>query len=125
MSTVLSILFGQPRNGLNFSIREVHRPEFTELSKGMSTIIRGTLSRKGVTRVNATKEQVNAYIQIVKAIAETIKELGSVPSGHLYAMVMSKMDIHMYNNIITLLKKNGFITEEYHVLTWIGESRSK
>lgn len=69
--------------------------------------------------MNATKEQVAAYIQIVKAIAETIKELGSVPSGHLYARLMDKMDIQMYQNIIALLKKNGFVKESNHVLTWV------
>ena len=65
--------------------------------------------------------QASGAIQIIKAIADAIKELKQVPSGHLYAQVMGKMDIQSYNRIIDILKGAGLITEDsQHMLTWVG-----
>ncbi len=71
--------------------------------------------------MNPTKEQIAAYIQAAKALGAAIKELGSVPSGHLYARVMDKMDLDCYNQLIDILKDAGVVRESGHVLTWVGK----
>lgn len=59
-------------------------------------------------------------------IAETIRDatretpMQGIPSGHLYAAVMSVCPLHVYNAVIERLKQDGKVAERYHVLTWIG-----
>ena len=68
-----------------------------------------------------TNQQVRAYMLTLKAIAETIRELKSVPSGHLYAQLMGKMSLEVYNGIISKLEGAGMVSRgEGHLLTWIG-----
>ncbi len=59
-------------------------------------------------------------VSICAAIGETIRELGSVPSGILYANLMGKMNLDQYQKVIALLKRTGLVTESNHVLTWSG-----
>ena len=67
-----------------------------------------------------TQQQISAAIQSVAAIAEAIRQLGSVPSGVLYAQVCGHMTIDQYNQIIALVKRAGLIAESNHVLRWVG-----
>lgn len=62
-----------------------------------------------------------AVVEIVLAVGSTIKELGSVPSGHLYAHLMGRMTIEQYNIIIGVLKSAGAVEEDNHILTWVGK----
>jgi hypothetical protein len=66
-----------------------------------------------------TKDQIKAAIQITLAIADAIRELGEVPSGHLYARI-GHLSIEDYNSIIDILKRGGLVKEQHHLLTWIG-----
>lgn len=59
-------------------------------------------------------------IAVAVVVANVIRSLKEVPSGHLYAQVMDRMGIHEYNSTISLLKESKLITEEHHVLRWIG-----
>jgi len=63
--------------------------------------------------------QKNAMIQAVFAVRDAIKELGEVPSGHLYAQLMGHMSLDTYNQIISLLKKSGKVTESGNLLRWV------
>jgi hypothetical protein len=65
--------------------------------------------------------QEKAAMQAVLAVGEAIKDLGSVPSGHLYAQLMGHMSLDNYNSIIGLLKRVGAVKEEGHLLTYIGK----
>ena len=65
--------------------------------------------------------QEKAAVAVVVAIGETIKDLGSVPSGHLYAQLMGRMSLETYNKVIALLVKTGAVKEENHLLTWVGK----
>ena len=56
---------------------------------------------------------------LVEIVAEAIEGLGEVPSGHLYAYLMGVIDIHTYNGVIAILKKQGKITESNNLLTWV------
>ena len=67
--------------------------------------------------MTATKEEVT--FQMVLAIAEAIRSLGAVPSGHLYARVMDKLSLDQYNQIIGILKKHRLISETHYKLKWI------
>jgi hypothetical protein len=55
------------------------------------------------------KEQVKAAITIVAAVAEAIRELGSIPS-----------DLSGYTKIIETLKNAGLVAEQNNLLTWVG-----
>ena len=56
----------------------------------------------------------------IRALADAIKALGEVPSGHLYARVMAHMDIHTYDAIIGVLTRAGLVKSSNHLLTWEG-----
>jgi hypothetical protein len=66
------------------------------------------------------KEQMKTAITIVAAVAEAIRELGSIPSGHLYAQVMGRIDLAAYTKIIGTLKNAGLVAEQNDLLTWVG-----
>lgn len=65
--------------------------------------------------------QEKAALGIVLAVGEAIKELGSVPNGHLYAQLMGKMNLETYNKVIAILVKTGAVKNENHLLTWVGK----
>lgn len=65
--------------------------------------------------------QEKAAVEIVLAVGSAIKELGSVPNGHLYARLMGQMSLETYNKIIALLVKTGAVKNDNHLLTWIGK----
>lgn len=67
-----------------------------------------------------TTDQRRAAIAVVQAIADCIRELGEVPSGHLYARLMGHMSLEQYNGVISTLKMAGLVKETNHLLTWIG-----
>lgn len=68
---------------------------------------------------NESNKQLNAALNVVQAIAETIREIGEVPSGHLYAMLMHKLELHEYEEVIEILKRTGLVTETpAHLLRW-------
>jgi hypothetical protein len=66
----------------------------------------------------ATKEQIRASLEILKALADTIKELKQVPSGELYARVMSYMSLNNYQSAIHTLIRSGVIRQENNLLIW-------
>ena len=57
---------------------------------------------------------------MLRIIAETIREASPVPSGVLYAGLMSKLDLQAYNKIIETLKRAGLVAESANILTWTG-----
>lgn len=65
-----------------------------------------------------TKPQ--AAVQTIMAVADAIKELGSVPSGRLYANLVGMMELSTYQTIIGILKKTKLISESNNVLSWVG-----
>ena len=71
--------------------------------------------------IATTQNDVKAALGILRAVADAIRELGEVPSGHLYAHLMSKLSLEQYEQVIGVLKQSGLITESNHLLTWVGE----
>ncbi len=64
--------------------------------------------------------QQKAGFLLLAAVADTIRQLGSVPSGHLYAQIMGKVDIHGFQKLVAILKGSGLVSESNDILTWIG-----
>jgi hypothetical protein len=73
---------------------------------------------------NTTTSQLAAGVRILYAVADAIRELGSVPSGVLYAQLMGKMDLQTYELIIDRLKGAGLVKESSHELIWNGPGRA-
>lgn len=65
-------------------------------------------------------QQIEAALAVAKALADTIREVGRVPSGHLYARVCGHLDIHSYEAVIGSLKRAGLVIEKNHELIWVG-----
>ena len=68
---------------------------------------------------NQEKQAVGAFKKVL-AVAETIRELKGVPSGHLYAQLMGFFSLEEYNKTIEILKNGDLVKEENFFLTWIG-----
>ena len=64
-------------------------------------------------------ERVKAGLSLMVAVAETVKDLGQVPSGHLYAVLMDQMTFDQYNRIVDIMKRAGMVTEQNNQLTWV------
>jgi hypothetical protein len=70
--------------------------------------------------MSKTSEAI-ATVRVAHAIAEAIRNLGEVPSGHLYARVMGVMDLRQYEQVIDLLIDARLVEREpSHLLRWIG-----
>ena len=69
--------------------------------------------------MTATKEQLGALLDVTRAVADAIRDLGRVPSGHLYARLMEHMSLETYDGVIGLLKRSGLVEEKSHELIWI------
>ena len=62
-----------------------------------------------------------AAVRVAHAGAETIRELGQVPSGHLYARLMGVMELHQYEQVVELLIEARLVERDRsHLLRWIG-----
>lgn len=68
----------------------------------------------------STAQEATKALDIVATLAEAIRELKSVPNGHLYALVTPYMSLDQYNGILATLKRANLIEETNHVLKWIG-----
>jgi hypothetical protein len=73
----------------------------------------------------ATHKEVKAALGIIHAVAEAIRELGEVPSGHLYARLMDRFSLAEFKQVVDVLKGAGLVWESNaHVLSWVGGSLS-
>ncbi len=81
----------------------------------------GNLHSSQVKDLTENKERLTAALFIAVAVADAIKELGQVPSGHLYARLMGKLSLDQYESLIRTLCNSGVIREDgNHLLHWIG-----
>lgn len=71
------------------------------------------------------KEKEKKALEIVRTVANVIRELREIPSGHLYARLMEVLTLDEYNQIIGLLKRAGLVTETYYNLKWKGPENGK
>lgn len=65
-------------------------------------------------------------VEAIRIIAECIREVGSIPSGHLYAMLIAHgIDMKTYDDIIDTLQGANLIQCARHELVWIGPTLAK
>lgn len=63
---------------------------------------------------------ISNAIRAVSALAEAIRSVPEIPSGHLYAQVCGYMDLDGYVRALDVLKRAGVVEQEGHLLRWIG-----
>jgi len=79
------------------------------------------MSTATLTPVHPSQTQITAALNAAVAVAEAIRELREVPSGHLYARLMQVMDYTSYQRIIDLLVRERLVHRAPSgLLTWIG-----
>lgn len=65
------------------------------------------------------KARMQAGFTLLHAIAETIRFLGEVPSGEIYARLSGRVSLADYEQAISILKRAGLVTETPgHLLRW-------
>ena len=72
------------------------------------------------TKQAPSKAELKAALGVLVAVAETIREVGSVPSGVLYAQLIGKVTLDGWHGILRNLKNAGLIDDRNHMLVWIG-----
>lgn len=71
--------------------------------------------------MTATKEQIAAGLQIVRAVADTIREVGTAPRGVIYTALMSKgLSLANYEQIEGMLVRAGLVRVDSEQLVWIA-----
>ena len=79
-----------------------------------------TIELTGEAKMEMKKIQARAAIELIKTVADAIKEVGRIPSGHLYAAMMNTLSLEQYNDLIALLKRTNLIEEANNELIWRG-----
>ena len=69
--------------------------------------------------MNAT--ELTAALKIMQAAVEAIRDAGSIPSGHLYAIMMGTLSLPAYESMIRQILRTGLVRQTGDLLTWIGE----
>lgn len=66
--------------------------------------------------------ELQAALKVSLVMAEAIRDAGprGIPSGHLYAAVMSVASLDAYNAILRVLQNKGWVRNSGHLLTWTG-----
>lgn len=68
-----------------------------------------------------SREQVQGLLKTCEAVRDAIKELGEVPSGHLYNVFMQAgVDLRTYEQIIGLIVESGVVRKRGDLLIWVG-----
>lgn len=76
-----------------------------------------------MSRPSDLRDQAQAAAGALLALAECIRDLGSVPSGNLYARVMGYMSLETYEALIGILVDAGKVRRHpSHLLEWTGLS---
>jgi hypothetical protein len=78
------------------------------------------------TTKKITMDQASSALMVIKALSEAIREAGKIPQGHLYAMVMDHMSLHLFEGAVRLLVRAGLVrSSSGYVLEWIGPSKEE
>ena len=87
----------------------------------MKVLILG-LGRQGRKRLGVARSEGHSVLTVDPNGSADFRELGEVPSGHLYARLADKITVAQYGQVIEILKRSGLVRESgAHLLTWIKE----
>ena len=68
-----------------------------------------------------TKAEILAAVEVARSVADLIRELGEVPSGLLYARLMSFMDLAAFHQVVALLVDAGLVERRSNnILRWVA-----
>lgn len=66
------------------------------------------------------QQKAKVVTSIIKAVGDTIKEAGAVPSGHLYSVLAQHgCTFEQYEKLIDAFKASGKVKEVGGLLYWI------
>jgi len=68
------------------------------------------------------KEQAMKLVEVMGAVASVIKEVGSIPSGHLYAQLMGKMSFETYQDMIETMERLNVISVKNNLITYTANT---
>lgn len=68
------------------------------------------------------KEQAMKLVEVMGIVASVIKEVGSIPSGHLYAQLMGKMSFETYQDMIATMERLNVISVKNHLITYTANT---
>lgn len=77
-------------------------------------------------KVEQAEKSVRAVMQIAAALADAIRELGTVPAGELYANSLMGMGVSAedFNRLIDVMVQAKMVKRDsHHLLTWIGPKK--
>jgi hypothetical protein len=78
-----------------------------------------------MSRPSDLGDQAQAAAGALLALAECIRDLGSVPSGHLCARLKGHMSLETYQKLIGILVQAGMVCQHpNHLLEWTGPGGS-
>lgn len=69
-----------------------------------------------------TKEQIKMATEVIIEMTNVVKKLNSIPEGVLYASVMKYMSLDIFNEIVSIMIKSGFVERKNNVLIWVENS---
>lgn len=95
-------------------------PQNSTLTMRLATFNEENLCRKLGKRSPAEVQASIQCLQMIRAFGDTIRAVGRVPSGELYARVMPHMSLEQYQKVIGILKGCKLIKEVHNELIWIG-----
>jgi hypothetical protein len=73
------------------------------------------------TNNTVSKQDLHNGFETIRAIADAIRELGTVPAGTIYAVVMGKISLEAFEKILGILKGAQLIEQDQSsLLRWIG-----
>ncbi len=71
--------------------------------------------------MTATKANVQAYVSCVRAIAETVREVGECPESALYVPLVGRMSLETFNGMMRMLVGAGLVSiSASHLVCWVG-----
>ncbi len=83
-----------------------------------------SISNYHVTTATANDDKAKAIttIRVLKAVAQAIHDAGSIPAGHLYAMLMTKgCTMEGFDLIVGYLTGTTLVENRGDLLVWVGE----
>lgn len=66
-------------------------------------------------------ETITKAVTAITELGRLIKDVKRIPSGHLYAQLMSVLSLPAYQYMLDILVKGDMIKIENHEVIWIGE----
>jgi len=72
-----------------------------------------------------TREQITAYLELLKAFTDTIRSAGptGIPEGVLYAQVMSSCSLELFTKVIDRLVEIKVVSRSSRVLRFVTQEQ--